>query len=124
MRSPIKHEPVLRQWFFLASNIVKTMLKLFDHLIQSLHELGPVFGVELAPDLLNFGLFLDDELYLWKLSLQIFFQILIKNMHMKRCIKLPQMLFFTLEIIDERVDTPLEETVGRKFAEKIKFTLS
>lgn len=102
----------MRQWFFLASNVVKAMLKLFDHLIQSLHELGPIFGVELAPDLLNFGLFLDGELYLWKLSLQILFQILIKNMDMKRCIELPQMFFFTLEIIDERVDTPLEETVG------------
>ncbi len=65
------------------------MLKLFDHLIQSLHELGPVFGVEFAPDLLNFGLFLNGELYLWKLSLQIFSQIFIKNMHMKRCVELP-----------------------------------
>ena len=112
MRSPIKCEPVLRQRFFLASDIVKTKLKLFDHLIQSLHELGPVFGVELGPDLISFGIFLDGKLYFRKLSFKIISQILIKNMNMKRRIELSQMFFFTLKIIDETMDAPLEFTVG------------
>jgi hypothetical protein len=88
MWSAIKRKPALRERFFFTNDVIDLILKLLDDFIQSFHELCSVFGVELGPDLIDFSFFLDNKLYLRKLSFKIFPQVTFKKMDMKWGIKL------------------------------------
>ena len=88
MWSAIKCKPGLRKGFFFANDVIDLILKLLDDLIESLHELGSVFGVEFGPDLINFSFFLNNKLDLRKLGFKVFPEVTFKKMDMKRGIEL------------------------------------